>query len=98
MSEQIEVEHLGGHDYLVRARGGGEVVESRFRATPDALARLGVSGADERRLIEHTAAYLLEHQPLVDLPPMVDLDDVAAAFDDFPARLRERMAGGSADS
>lgn len=95
MSEQIEVEHLGGHDYLVRALGGGEAVESRFRATSDVLARLGVAGADERRAIEQTAAYLLEHQPLVDLPPLVDLDDVAAAYDDFPARLRERMAGSA---
>jgi hypothetical protein len=33
----------------------------------------------------------VEHQPVFDLPPMVDLDDMAAAFDDFPARLRQRM-------
>jgi hypothetical protein len=97
MSEQIEVEHVGDHDYLVRARGGGQVVESRFRATSDVLTHLGASAADEQRVVEQAATYLMERQPLIDLPPLVDLDDLAAAFEDFPAWLSERMTG-TADS
>jgi len=95
MSETIEVEPLGEHDYLVRARHGGAVVESRFRSTADVLDRLGVSEADEQRVIEETASYLFEHQPVIDLPPMVDLDDMAAAFDDYIAQLRQRIAGAA---
>jgi hypothetical protein len=91
MSEQIEVESLGDHAYLVRMRHSGGVIESRFRADADVLAGLGVEEADEQRAVEATAALLVEHQPVFDLPPMVDLDDMAAAFDDFPARLRQRM-------
>ena len=92
MSEQIEVEPLGDHDYLVRMRHSGGVIESRFRANEDVLAGLGVAAADEQRVVEATAALLVEHQPVIDLPPMVDLDDMAAAFDDYPAQLRQRMS------
>lgn len=91
MSEQIEVEPLGDHDYLVRVRHSAGEIESRFRASEDVLSGLGAAAADEQRVVEETAAYLMDHQPAIDLPPMVDLDDMAAAFDDYLARLRERM-------
>jgi hypothetical protein len=93
MPEQIEVEPLGEHEYLVRARHGGGDLESRFRASRNVLDRAGVRAGDEQRAIEHSVAFLLEHQPVIDLPPMVDLDDMAAAFDDYLGFLRERLAG-----
>lgn len=93
MSEQIEVEALGEHDYLVRAQYSAGTAESRFRATPDVLAQLGASEADEQRVIAESASFLLAHQPVIDLPAMVDLDDLAAAFDDYLPRLRASIAG-----
>jgi hypothetical protein len=94
MSERIEVEPLGEHDYLVRAWHSAGVAESRFRAGESVLGRVGKGPADEQYVVERSVSYLLAHQPVIDLPPMVDLDDMAAAFDDFLDYLR---ASGPAD-
>lgn len=92
MSEQFQVESMGDHDYLVRARHSDGVVESRFRANPAVLDRLRVSEADERRVVRESVAYLAERQSVVDLPQMVDLEDVAAAYDDYIDELSRRLA------
>jgi hypothetical protein len=91
MSEQISVEFLEEHDYLVRVHHSAGMVESRFRASPDVLAQLGLAAADQQRTVEESARYLLDRQPAIDLPPMVDLDDMAAAFDDYATSLQKRM-------
>jgi hypothetical protein len=41
-----------------------------------------VAEDDEQRVIEETVLYLSERQPVMDIPPLVDLDDVAAAYGD----------------
>jgi hypothetical protein len=38
---------------------------------------------DETRIIEATVAYLVQRQRADDLPANLDLDDVAAAYDDY---------------
>ncbi|GAB2798043.1 hypothetical protein GCM10027073_32630 [Streptomyces chlorus] len=82
MPEQFQIEPMGEHDYLVRVRYSGGVIESRFQASPAVVDELDAAEADEQRVIEETALYLAERQPVIDLPPMVDLDDVAAAYGD----------------
>lgn len=91
--EKIEVEPLGEHDYLVRAHHSAGVVESRFRASANVLEQIGAGEGQEQRVIEYSAAYLLARQPVIDLPPMIDLDDLAAAFDDYLTRLRKEITG-----
>lgn len=93
MSEQIEVEPLGEHDYLVRARHRAGVAESRFRASPSVLDRVGADAADEQRVVEQSVSFLLTHQSALDLPALVDLDDMAAAFDDYFDYLRGQVSG-----
>ena len=80
MAANIQVEPLGDHEYLVSFPAGGETVRSQFRATQDTLGKLGPSGSDEGRIVAATAAFLAEHQQVIDLPSMLDLDDVAAAY------------------
>ncbi|WP_354637274.1 hypothetical protein [Kitasatospora camelliae] len=46
--------------------------------------------------MEETAEFLAERQPVVDLPPMVDLDDVVACYDDYLERLEQRTAASPA--
>ncbi|PZH16000.1 hypothetical protein C1I97_07230 [Streptomyces sp. NTH33] len=82
MPEQFQIEPMGDHDYLVHVRYSGGVIESRFQASPAVVDELDAAEADEQRVIEETALYLAERQPVMDLPPMVDLDDVAAAYGD----------------
>lgn len=91
---QLRVEPLGDHEYLVVAGADARTAESRFRATPEILDELGARGpAAEQLVVRETAAFLTEHQPVVDLPQMVDLDDVAAAYDGYLGELRRRIAG-----
>jgi hypothetical protein len=91
MSEHFEIEPLDDHDYLVRCREPGGVVGSRFRASPAVLDQLRVPAQDERRVVEETAVFLAERQSVVDLPQMLDLEDVAAAYGDYIEELSTRL-------
>ena len=92
MTDQPLVETLGAHRYLVRARQGEDTVEIRIHASPAVIARLTTDETDETRIIEATAAYLIARQRADDLPPQLDLDDVAAAYEGFEDDLRRQLA------
>lgn len=79
------------HEYLVRARAAGEVIETRIMVEPGVLEQLGLEGADERQVVKETAVFLAGHQPLIDFPPLLDLADVIASYDDFPEQLRRHL-------
>jgi hypothetical protein len=93
MQAQYEVEPLfeHEHEYVVRARAEGQVIESRIRAEPDVLEQLGLQGTDEEQVDRETAVFLAGHQSVIDLPPMLDLADVIASYDDFPEQLRRHF-------
>ncbi|MDH6125437.1 hypothetical protein [Kitasatospora sp. GP82] len=91
MSAQFQVEPLGDHEYLVRARHGEEAVESVFRASETVLDELRVQPADEQRVVEETAAFLAERQAVIDFPGMVDLEDVVAGYADYLDQLGRRL-------
>ncbi|HET8570325.1 MAG TPA: hypothetical protein VFN14_00350 [Candidatus Limnocylindria bacterium] len=91
-AEQPQVEAIGEHRYLVRVRQGEDVIEIRIDATPDMIARLANDEIDESRVIEAAAAYLIARQRADDLPPQLDLDDVAAAYEGFEDDLRQQIA------
>lgn len=95
MSDPFQIEPLGDHDYLVHARYSSGVIESRFRASSAVIDELDAAEADEQRIIEETALYLAERQPVIDLPPMVDLDDVEAAYGDHYIKEMTRRLKGS---
>lgn len=82
MADRPHVEALGDHNYLIRALEGEDTVEIRMYASPSVLGRLPVD-TDENRVIEATAAYLIQRQRADDLPATLDLDDVAAAYDGY---------------
>jgi hypothetical protein len=44
------------------------------------------------RVVTATAALLTERQLAADLPPVVDLDDVVAAYDDYLGELGDRLS------
>ncbi|MGW0080327.1 hypothetical protein [Streptomyces sp. NPDC003393] len=95
MSDQFQIEPVGDHAYLVRARYSGGVIESRFEASPAVVDELDAAQADEQRIIEETALYLAERQPVVDLPPLVDLEDVEAAYGDHYIKEMSRRLKGA---
>jgi hypothetical protein len=83
MADQPHVEALGDHNYLIRVHEGEDTIEISVHASPDVVARIAVVDTDENRIIEATAAYLLQRQRADDLPATLDLDDVAAAYDGY---------------
>lgn len=91
-ADKPQVESLGEHHYVVRARQGDDTVEIRVHATPAVIARLTGDETDETRIIQATAAYLLARQRADDLPAQLDLDDVAAAYTGFEDDLRRRLS------
>jgi hypothetical protein len=92
----LEIEPLGDHDYLVRLGSAPSRVESRFRADPGVLENLGAGPDDERRVVAATADFLAERQDTADLPAMIDLFDVASAYEDFTDELRRRLGDRAA--
>jgi len=85
MTDGAHIEPLGSHNYLIKLWQDDDAVEIRVRATPDVVARISGGGgdADEERIVEDTIAYLLERQRADELPPQLDLDDIAATYDDY---------------
>ncbi|PYC84717.1 hypothetical protein C7C46_07335 [Streptomyces tateyamensis] len=92
MAHQLQIEPQGDHEYLVRIPGGSDDTTARVRATSDVLRRVSDSAADEARVVEQTVRWLLERQPVADLPQLIDLDDVAAAYDSYLKDLAHRLS------
>jgi hypothetical protein len=92
MTKQLHVEPLGGHDYLVRVREGEEGVAILVQASPDVVQRPGFGGLTEARIVEATVEFLIERQFAADLPQALDLDDVAAAYDNYLSELELRLS------
>ena len=85
----MEIEPQGDHEYLARFDG----TETRVRVTPDVLRKVSAAVTDETRVVEFTVHWLLDRQQAADLPPMLDLDDIAAAYDDYIDTLDQQLAG-----
>lgn len=92
MTKQLHVEPLGGHDYLVRVREGEERVDILIQASPDVVQRPAFGGLAEARIVEATAEFLIDRQFAADLPQALDLDDVAAAYDNYLSELELRLS------
>ncbi len=53
----------------------------------------GLSAQADGIVAATTAAFLLEHQQAQDLPPMIELEDVIAAYPTFVPELQRRLSG-----
>ena len=87
------IEALGEHNYLIRVRADEQTVEVRVHASPEVVARIGVDDTEENRIVEATAAYLIQRQRADDLPATLDLDDVAAAYSDYITDMSSLLGG-----
>ena len=83
MPDSYEIESQGDHRYVVRLHSHGDVKETWFQLSPEALVRLGAGEADEERVVEQTVAFLGRHQDDADFPEIVELEDVIASYDDY---------------
>jgi hypothetical protein len=91
MSDLSSVEPFGEHYFLVRGEESGDAVATRFYVDPGFMERLQVPGATEAEVVRASLSYLLRYQRIDELPPQLDLDDVAAAYDEFDDHLRSTL-------
>lgn len=91
MEQSFEVELVNQNEYLVRAEAEGQTIESLIRVDSSFLEGIGLGGFDERKVIEETSRFLAGHQSVIDFPPMIDLEDIAAAYSDYAPALQERL-------
>jgi hypothetical protein len=89
--QRITVDELGEHHFLVTFPGGEEPVQTRIQGSADVLAQLGLQDRDEPLVVQATAAFLLERQLAIDLPAVIDIEDVVAGYDDYLDEIRRRM-------
>jgi hypothetical protein len=85
------IERADEHNYLITVADADGDVEFRLRVTPAAMAQLGLRPDQEVQTVAATAAYLIGRQPVIELPGELDLDDVIAAYEDFPGRLADAL-------
>ncbi|MEO6627050.1 MAG: hypothetical protein ABIP03_00630 [Aquihabitans sp.] len=83
MTDKPRVQALGDHNYVIHVEEGEDTIEIRVHASPDVVARIAAVDTDENRIIEATAAYLIARQRADDLPTVLDLNDVEAAYDGY---------------
>jgi len=92
MTERVDIESCGDHSYLVHIREGEETLLIEIRASAGVIGQLGVAESDEPRVVAATTDFLIEHQLAVDLPALIELDDVAAGYDNYLSELGDRLA------
>jgi hypothetical protein len=90
-SDHPAIEPVGEDAFLFRLGQGGDAVEVVLRLDAATMAALAPGGVDARRVAREAMAFLTEHQGADDLPPTLDLADVAAAYDDWVAQMRTRL-------
>ncbi|MDR6638416.1 hypothetical protein [Paenarthrobacter nitroguajacolicus] len=91
MEKTFDIEPVNQNEYLVRWRSEGQTGESLVHTNPEFLAEAGLDSFDEQLVVEETATYLAEHQPVIDFPQTVDLEEIAAAYGDYAEQLRARL-------
>ena len=91
MTASFDITRVSDNEYRVRTEAEGQSVESLFRMNPDLQEQLGLPDTDETTIVRGTAQFLSTHQSVIDFPPMIDLEDILATYDDFPEKLRDQL-------
>ena len=92
-TNDVQIERTGDHLYLIRVSVDEEVVEVTLHVDPETVLRLTDDSGDEWRVVEETTDYLIRRQRPDDLPPSLDLADVAAAYGDWFDDMRAALRG-----
>lgn len=90
--DQAHIDAVGGHHYAITLREGEDLVQINLHADPATVALIATDDRDERRLVEETLRYLVRRQRADDLPPALDLADVAAGYDTWIDEMRTQLS------
>src|SRR5690242_9638594 len=87
-NDRAQIDALGDHRYAITVREGEDLVRIELYADPATVGKIATDHLDERRLVEQTFCYLVRRQRADDLPPTLDLADVAAGYDTWVDDMR----------
>jgi hypothetical protein len=96
MTEDLRIDSLGEHRFLLTRCEDDGLVEIQVYADPVVFKRIGLDDLDregEHRIIRAAADFLLERQRADELPGKIDLDEVVAAYHGFIDDIRRRVCG-----
>jgi len=93
--DQVQIDAAGAHHYAITLHEGEDLVQISLHADPATVALIATDELDERRLVEETLRYLVRRQRADDLPPALDLADVAAGYDTWIDEMRGQMNAGA---
>ena len=82
----VEIVTHGDGEYEVNIRGG-DAATSHTLLLDAAQSASGGRLADDEATARATIAYLLEHQAAGDLPQLIDLEEVLAAYEGATERI-----------
>jgi hypothetical protein len=94
---QAQIEAVGGHHYAITVGEGEELVQITLYADPATVALIATDQLDERRLVEETLRYLVHRQRADDLPPALDLADVAAGYETWIEEMRAQSSAAGVE-
>ena len=92
MADNLRIESLGEHRFLLTRCEDDELVEIQVYADPVVVQRIGLDGVGEQHIVRAAADFLLERQRADELPGKIDLDEVIAAYDGFIDDIRARVS------
>jgi len=90
-NDQAQITAVGDHHYAITLREGEDVVQLVVYADPATVTLIASDRLDERRLVENTLTFLLQRQRADDLPPVLDLADVAAGYDAWSSEMSAKL-------
>lgn len=93
MSEKIEIQAMGPHEFSVDLTEGTTTTTHRVTVPEDLLVDIGAPGADEQRLVRESFAFLLEKEKSTTILPEFPLDEIQNYFGDYMDAMRARLAG-----
>lgn len=77
---QALIESQGDHEYAVSLSREEESAQSWVSVTPEIRAELDVDPQDEEGLVRRAVELVARCSPLTDLPAIITLEDVIAAY------------------
>jgi hypothetical protein len=90
-TNQAQIIPVGAHRYAITLREDDELVQLVLHADQATVALIASDNLDEPRLVKDTLTYLLQRQRADELPPVLDLADVAAGYDTWLEDMRTQL-------
>lgn len=94
MSQDIQVEPMGGDSFRVTVGTGRGATTHLVQADRDALVQLGVGGVPPERVVRESFVFLLEREPATSILREFRLEVIGRYFPEYHDALPARLGRG----